>query len=118
MLAPPLGFRVLCHQLDPTSAACRVGAAEQGEGRITPVGGAKVEKRRVLGMDGKSGIEKQTAGARQVAESLQVGFAIQTRNRPCDILQDTAQPRRKLGKKLCLCPLLLRSFFFLLSIFL
>lgn len=67
----------------------------------------------------KSGIEKQMAGVRQVAEGLQAGFAIQTRNRSCEILQGTAQPHRKLGKKALLVSSLAQIiFFFLLSIFL
>ena len=66
MLVPPLCSRVLCCWLDPTDAACKVGAAYPGareKSQITDPWWQSGDKTGPGHACGKSGVEKQTASS-------------------------------------------------------
>lgn len=121
MLAPPLGSRVLCHQLDPTRAVCRVGAAdpEAREGTNNSCWRCQSGEKMSPGHGRKNQALK--------SKWLVLGRWLKVSRRDLQYRPGTVHvkscraqpnPTENWEKKLCLCPLSLRSFFFLLSIFL
>lgn len=115
MLAPPLGSRVLCHQLDPTRAVCRVGAADPGarEGTNNSCWRCQSGEKMSPGHGWKNQALKSKWLV--LGRWLKVSrWDLQYRPGTVHVKSCRAQPNptENWEKKLCLCPLSLRSFFF------